>query len=1190
MKKPETVAADPGPQKHIISYTLNGIIMNSKLLKQLMIVSKRVFNIFIVQAISMQFILAGNLSGQSLKDVQVTMDVRNGTVISIFQTIEQQSDFTFSFTREVTADNTRIDVSLSGPLNTVLEYVARNTNYNFRRINNEIYVIPRSKRDEVEIIEDQLDKTISGKIFDSESGEPLVGATVRIKGTTIGSISDVDGSFTLLVPGDAESIIVSFVGYITQELAINDQTNFEVFLSQNVSALNEVVVVGYGSQAKDEFNGAVSKVESKVINQYSTANFEQSMVGRVAGVQVFSNGKNPGENSVIQIRGVNSLTAGTSPLIVVDGNPLSEGSSMSSVNTNDIESISILKGAASSAIYGSRASSGVIFITTKKGKKGGLQITYDGYVGVQQRIDKFELTDAYETAQFDYDSRQFGYLSGGTGRSASDDNATRDANGGGKRSRIPDYLQGYLDGRPGLTNTNWTDAVFRNAPQQSHYLNLTGGAEKSDYSISFGFLDQDNIIIDSDYKRFTNNVRFNSELSDKIRFGINTNISRTDANVTGERAWSSSRLGFRQQADPSYSIVLMQPYYPIYNTDGSFAIANQLNDNNENWDGPISENTIAQTLLTDYLREGIRAFGNTYLEFEPIENLTFKTLFGADFDTSTEEYFGPSTIGDYRTPVENNPAKGSRAELSRKNYIIENTLNYSKAFNAHTIEILAGYSYQQELFNQTYMESQDFADDNIRNLGGATTITSTFTASKWALESYFSRIQYDYDSRYSFSASWRRDGSSRFGSNKKYGNFSSLSGGWTLSNESFFPQSSILSFAKVRVSWGQTGNNQIGNYSAIATLNEDNYNVDGGLQSGLFINSAPNADLSWETNTALNYGLDLGFLEDRLQLTAEYYVTKTTDMLLSVPVPQQSGFSSSLQNIGELENKGFELELSGVGFRSGGLEIGFNTTFATTRNKVLALGKDQDQIIYNNLSTFITKIGHPIAQFYTYDIIGVYRDQSDIDNDPVTSLPGTEVGDYIVRDADGNGLIDANDRVMQGDYNPDFTYGFGINLRFKGFDLDAQFFGIEGRKVVDNMVYRSESGEGFFVPTKYYFDNYFNEGNPDGFFRRPDFSSFSSAGRLTRTSSLSVYDGDYFRLRSLQIGYTLPASIIDHLGIQSIRFYFTGNNLFNITNFRGYNADGIDTRGNNQQVLSRGMINSASPLTRFMALGVNIKF
>ena len=313
--------------------------------------------------------------------------------------------------------------------------------------------------------------------------------------------------------------------------------------------------------------------------------------------------------------------------------------------------------------------------------------------------------------------------------------------------------------------------------------------------------------------------------------------------------------------------------------------------------------------------------------------------------------------------------------------------------------------------------------------------------------------------------------------------------------------------------------------------------------------------------------------------------------MLSVPVPQQSGFSSSLQNIGELDNTGFELELRGTGFKVGQVNMGFNANFATNQNEVVALGNDQTQIISSNGGMgFITRIGDPIAQFYAYDIIGVYRSEEEIAAETITPLPGTEAGDYIVRDVNGDGQITPDDRAFLGDYNPDFTYGFGFSFGYKGFDLSAQFNGIEGRKAADNMVYDTESGEGFFVPSKYYVDNYFTDDNPDGFFRRPDFSSFSSAGRLTRASSLSVLDADYFRLRSLQLGYTFPPALTQKFGIQGLRVYITGNNIFNITDYRGYNPDGIDARSNTTQTLTRGWINTTSPLTRFVAFGANVKF
>lgn len=1033
------------------------------------------------------------------------------------------------------------------------------------------------------------DQTIKGTVV-NEAGEPLISATVLVKETGQGATTDENGNFSIAIPdGGKATLVVSYVGYVDQVVEVNGQNELNIVLATSTSKLDEVVVLGYGTGTKERFNGAASKVNGERLKNYSTANFEQGLVGNIAGIQISANGKNPGDNSVIQIRGVNTLTAGSNPLIVVDGNPLSEGSSFSSVNPLDIESVSILKDAASAAIYGSRASNGVILITTKKGQAGGLKVTYDGYVGFQERIDEFELTDAYETAQFDYDARNYGYLSGGTGRTITDDNATRDANGGGKRSRIQTFLPDYLNGTAGLTNTNWTDEVFRTALQHNHYLNLSGGSTKTDYTISFGYFAQDNIIIESDYERYTNTFQLNSKLSDKIRFGITSNISIVDANPTGERGWSDFNLG--NQPDPSLAIILMHPYYPVNNADGTLAVADQIHDNNDNWDGPISGNVVATVKLTDYTERFFRAFGNTYLEFEPIEGLKFKTSFGGDYNTGVEEFFAPSTLGNYRTPVESSRTMAFRSETTRENIITENLLTYKQVFDEHAVDVLVGYSYQQELASRTRLESQDFTDNNLRNIAGATTITATSASSKWALESIFSRLQYAYDNKYSVSASLRRDGSSRFGANTKYGNFASVSAGWTVSNEDFFPQDGPVSFAKARVSWGQTGNNQIGNYASIALINQDNYVIDGSLVAGSYTSTSPNADLSWETNTSLNFGIDLGFLDNKILVTAEYYIANTTDLLLNVPVPQQSGFSQSLQNIGELENQGFELEISGRGFKVGDIGLGFNANITTNNNEVIALGTGQTQIIQSNGGMgFITRVGESIAQFYAYDIIGVYRTQADIDGDNITPLPGTEVGDYIVRDVNGDGSITPDDRAFLGDYNPDFTYGFGFTLDYKGLDVVVQFDGVEGRKASDRMVYYSESGEGFFVPSQYYYDNYFNDRNPNGFFRRPDFSSFSSAGRLTRASSLSVLDADYFRLRSLQIGYTLPATFTDKAGLNAVRFYITGNNIFNITDFRGYNPDGIDTRSNTTQTLTRGWIQSTSPLTRFIAFGVNAKF
>ena len=850
----------------------------------------------------------------------------------------------------------------------------------------------------------QAQTTVSGTVTEAESNSPLPGVSILAKGTQRGTLSGQDGSFSLEVPEGVSELSFSFIGYATIDVAYTGQSTLDISLTEETKELDEVIIIGYGTGTKEKFNGAVSKVKNERLNTFSSANFEQGLVGNLAGVQIVGNGKNPGENSVIQIRGLSTLTAGSNPLIVVDGNPLTEGSSFSSINPQDIESVSVLKDAASAAIYGSRASNGVILITTKKGEAGKLRVTYDGYVGFQERIDRFELTDAYETAMFDSDARNFGYLSGGPGRSLSDANELRDTNGGGKRSRVQPFLQGYLDGRQGLTNTDWTDAVFRTAAQTNHYVNLAGGTEKTDYSISFTYFDQENIIIDSDYKRYTTNFQVNSRINDIIRFGISSNISYVDANPTGQRGWSDFNLG--DYADPAFAVILMHPYYPIYNEDGSLAVADQIEDNNANWDGPISGNVVATVKETDFTEQNFRVFGNTYVEIEPLEGLKFKTSLGGDYNTGVQQFFAPSTLGNYRTPVANSRAMAFKSDRRRDNWITENLLTYDRTFDKHTLNVLGGYSYQQEQFNRVRLESQDFTDDNLRNIAGATNPVGTNLSSKWSLESIFGRVQYDFDNRYSVSASLRRDGSSRFGANTKYGEFASVSAGWTLSNESFFPQGGPLSFAKVRASWGQTGNNQIGDFASIALIDQDNYVIDGSLVSGSYTRTSPNADLSWETNTSLNVGVDLGFLANRLFVTAEYYTANTTDLLLNVPVPQQSGFSQSLQNIGELDNNGFELEVRGNGFRVGSLGIGFNANLTTNQNEVVALGTGQSQIITSNGGMgFITRVGESIAQFYAYDIIGVYKSQGEIEADGITPLPGTEVGDYIVRDVNGDGQI-----------------------------------------------------------------------------------------------------------------------------------------------------------------------------------------
>ncbi|MEH6682303.1 MAG: TonB-dependent receptor [Sediminicola sp.] len=1122
---------------------------------------------------------------KNIKETKVSIKLKNARLTDIFSELGAESGYLFSYGQYIIQKRNTYDaVYKNSPLDQILGQLSKEANFKYVVDGDNILVTGN----------DFQQTTVTGIITD-EQGEPLPGASIVLKGTSNGVSSDFDGNYSIGAALPDAVLVFSYLGYKVQEIPVAGKATINVQLQPDMGQLDEVVVIGYGSMAKEKFNGAVSKIENESLNNYSTANFEQAISGNVAGIQVIENGKNPGDNSIIQIRGINTLTAGSEPLIVVDGIPLTEGSSFSSISNQDIESINILKDAASASIYGSRASNGVILITTKKGKKGKLAVTYDTYYGFQERIDNYRLVDAYDAAIFTLDSRNNGYVSGGDGRSIEDDNATRDANGGGKRSRIPTFLQDYLDGKPGLTNTDWGDAVYRSAGQQNHYLNLSGGTETTNYAVSFGYLDQDNIVIDSDFERFTNNIQINSEVNDRIRFGITSNTSLVNSNPTGKRASADHGTADGSQPDPGMGFYMMDPYYPVYNPDGTLAISAQLEDHNDNWDGPIAENVVASALMTDYFERRFRVFGNTYLELEPIDGLKVRTVFGGDYRTLFSEFFAPSTLGRYRTPIANNFAMANEINRRTENYISENFVTYLKSFGKHNLDVLLGYSYQQESNYLTMLQGSDFADDNLRNIAGSANVSVDVRRSKWALESYFSRLQYDYDNKYFLSAAIRKDGSSRFGANSRYADFISFSGGWTLSNEAFFPKNEVVDFAKLRASWGQTGNNQIDDFSSLSLIKESNYTIDGQLVSGSAIATAPNADLSWETNTSLNVGLDMGFFGNKIVLTAEYYNSRTEDLLLDVPVPQQSGYSSSLQNKGELENKGFELELKGNNYMVGGLKVGFNANFTTNQNKVLALGDGQERIIQSNGGIdFLTEVGGSIAQFYTYDVTGVFKTQEQLDdavNGGVVPLSGTEVGDYVVRDANGDGRITPDDRVTQGDYNPEFTYGFGVSLTYGELDFSAQFTGVEGRKVADGMLSNSEAGEGFTIPTQYYFDNYYSPTrNPDGVLRSPDFSSFSSAGRATRASNLAVLDANYFRLRSLQMGYTFSGTVTDYLNINHLRLYLTGNNIFNTTSYRGLSAEGLDDRNNEGKTLSRGSIRTGSPITRFLALGLNVKF
>tara|TARA_R110002050_G_scaffold4573_3_gene22162 strand:+ start:3668 stop:7087 length:3420 start_codon:yes stop_codon:yes gene_type:complete len=1104
------------------------------------------------------------------------------TIDEVFDMIDTQTEYSFIYKSDMFKDSPGIKIK-KGTIraNKLLKQILSTGKFNVViGVNNTIII----KEKTIEIIKPQ-DIEISGLVTD-QTGQPLPGANIIEKGTTNGAQTDFDGKFSLTLQDEKAILIISYIGYLPVEIVVGDQTNLSITLLEDAAKLDEVVVVGYGTQSKKKVTGAVSSVKSEAIQKYATGNFEQALSGTMSGIQVNQGGRNPGEDSNIVIRGVGTLTAGSNPLIVMDGVPLSEGSSLSSINSSDIASIDVLKDAASAAIYGSRAANGVLLITTKKGKSGDLKINFSTYSGIQTRSSNIELLNAYDAAQFFKEARDWGYVSKDpTNRSASDNNATRVLNGANKRQLTLEYTQPYLDGVQGLTDTDWIDEVYRPANINNYYLSLAGGTNKTNYFVSFGYLDQEGIIVGSNTNRLTSNIRINTDISDKLKFGINVNTSYAKSDILGDvDGWG------RFPADPGAAYHLMYPFFSVHNPDGSFAISEQIRANQAG-DAALQENPVAMALLSKNNETKFRIFGSTFLEYEIIEGLKFKSSIGTDYRNTFFDYFQPSGIGQYRTDAENFEAHSSEKKITVENLLFENTLTYKKKFNDnHNFNFLAGYSYQEEIFNDTGIDASGITDNNLDNIASGSIFSVDAQREKWTQISYFGRMQYDYKSKYLMSAALRTDGSSRFGDNSKWGLFKSFSAGWVLSNEEFFPEESKLSSVKLRASWGETGNNQIGAYGSQGLVDDTNYNIDGVLIPGSAPSTSPNSDLSWETNTSLNFGVNLGFLENKISFSADYYVATTKDLLLQVPVPQQSGYDVSLQNIGKVENRGFEIDLRGNRFKVGNVELGFNANLTTNKNEVLALGPDQDQIITNvKTASFRTKVGGQISELYGYDVIGVYKTQAEIDNSP--HLAGTLTGDYIVRDVDGDGDVDPDDRIDLGTFNPDFTYAFGANLKYNNFDFSFTFTGVEGRKAYDHQTAAGlEVGEGFTNASQYYFDNrYHPVNNPNGFFAQPNTGNFSSARKNTRMSSITVSDGDYLRLRSMQLGYVFSEKIIEKIGISKLRVYVSANNLFTITNFRGHNSEGGSNLSTNS--LSQGYIGrGATAIPKTVSVGLNLTF
>lgn len=1169
---------------------------------------------FISLLLILSYCISIPINAQTLKESNLSVEAKNEMVKSVFSKITQVSNYKFFFDESVIDENTWVSINLSdASLSSILRELSKQTGLQFNVEKNTI-IVSRPKTNEKSAQSGTKPRTISGVITD-ESGEPIIGATVVIKGTTKGTITDLDGKFLLDVD-DNSSISISYMGYLPQEFKVGQSSNFDIKLIEDNKILDEVVVVGYGVQKKRDVTTSIVSIRSQDMEGLPVTSMAEAMVGKMTGVQVTQGSGAPGQGLQIKVRGIGTITAGTSPLYVVDGVPLAE-EQLNTFNMNDIESIEVLKDASSAAIYGSRGSNGVIMITTKKGLEGKASVSYNGYYGWQTVSRKIDMLNAYEYADLVKDARNNTYSDAmasinrrraAQGQnplnwSLSDDNATRLQNSGTNYSTIiPTEITPYLKGEKGLTDTDWQDEIFRTAGIQNHSVSVAGGTPKVKYYTSLDYLKQDGIIINSDFERY--GARLNLNLAEGIfKFGVNFNPS-----ITIENRVNSDEIYYR--GGIIASALHSSPIFSVYNPDGSYNFAqNAWSPNTETImpDGSIRRgnsqtnvwNPVALAMLNKDEIKATRILGNTYAQVDIKKGLNYKANFGFDIYNNSRNKFKPSTIPLANT--QGNPeseAEGESLTAKLYNWLFEQTLNFNQDFNGHSVNAVAGWTMQYQRDESTSAFANGYITNQITTLNAGTVVNGASNASEWSLLSGLARIQYSYKSKYMVSGAIRADGASRFGKNNRWGWFPSLSAGWRMTEEDFMKSLTFIDDLKLRASYGLTGNFRIPNYGALGEMTYYSYVLGGSTPSvikGVAPSAMPNPNLMWEKTSQVNIGFDATLFKNRLTLGLDIYNSDTYDLLLDVPVPLSTGYRTRLENIGKVNNRGIEFNVS-TEHKFGNIRWSAYANISKNINEVKKLGPGNNDIIVSGTAAnayFITRVGEPIGSYYLPIVDGVFQNQAEIDeylhyiDSPSNyDLNTTQPGDFRFRDANGDGKLDIldTDRAIVGNYMPDFTYGFGTSLSWKGIDFAVAFQGVYGNEILNLSRRYFFNMEGNMNNYKDALNRWKSEDDPgDGKTNR---ANRVSKGQNGVTSTWHVEDGSFLRVKNMTLGYTLPKHIVKNAYIQNARIYISAQNLFTFTKYKGYNPEVT----NRTESTRTGEDYGVYPLARTISIGANLTF
>jgi TonB-linked SusC/RagA family outer membrane protein len=981
-------------------------------------------------------------------------------------------------------------------------------------------------------------KTISGTVTSQTDGEALPGVNVIVKGTNSGTSTDFDGNYSINVSDANATLVFSYIGYVTKEMKVSGNT-LNVVLAEDLAALEEVVVVGYGSRKKSDLTGAVSSVNSEELTAFPVLDAAQALQGRAAGVVVQSNnGGEPGAPINIQIRGNTSINASSSPLIVVDG---FVGATFP--QPNDIQSIEVLKDASATAIYGSRGSNGVVLVTTKKGRSGALSIELNSNYSVQNTSNELDLLDANQFAAY-------------------------------QQAINPAYVQGPA-------NTDWQDLLYRTGSIQNHQASFSGGTEKVNFYASANYFKQDGVLINSEFERFTFLSNIDAQVTDKLKLGINVFGSRGAENgVPTQSTGETANGGGDDVVSGSFRFA---PDLGVQDENG----LNTINGVGDDIDNPVA---VATEGVNEVKTDEYRA--NLYANYDIIENLAFKTTFGFSTTNETAGLFRPSTL--ITTAGGNVGGRAAIANLKETNIISENYLTYNTALGKGQLTLLAGYSYQKETRELFAAGAQTFTSDSFsyRNLsGGAVQLIPTSSLVESEIQSQFGRINYDYDDKYLFTATVRRDGASNFAANEKIAIFPSAAFGWKISNESFLKDNETISNLKLRASYGVTGNQAISPFQSLARF-DNLYAVNNGQTINAVTPDQPaNPDLKWETSNQTNLGLDIGLFNNKISLSLDYYNIDTEDLILADNNQAQFlGFliSRSLRNIGEVNNKGFEINLNTRNISNQDFSWTTDFNLAINRNEVVALGGDIDLFLdaspgYFNLPrTHLLREGEVLGAFWGYDYQGVYQG-GDLPAGTAL-LPGGEAGDQLFTDVDGSGEISPSDQQIIGDPTPDFTFGFTNNFSYKNFDLNIFFQGVQGGDIMNLTAIQLFNGDSNATT------DILNSWTPTN----TNTNIPRARLRGKEISSRFVEDGSYIRLKNIALGYTLPSEVVEKLGMQNVRLSLSAQNLFTITNYSGLDPEvsyfGSGGGSSSDANTTSGFDFGNYPNVRSVNFSVNLKF